>query len=178
MPIRFPKFEELGLSDEAKAVSQDFGGKPLAEFLDQSDFETTGIKIPQAKYFKPGILETNYRQDGVDLAGVDFSKPLLARACLMADDTTGHPGDFGPGTAIDILPTVHIGSEEKFFEYLDDLTAICNKGEVDEEPNTLRPALHNGDVRNYYQYEGGNPDRLINNIGVLVAEESGDNMGA
>lgn len=175
MPINFPKLNELGLSEKALAVARNFGGKPLAEYLGDT-LKDLMVKIPAAKYFEPGILEKNYRDEAELLASVDFSEPLLARACVVADDETGHAGDLGLGTVIDLLPTKPVSSPEDFFSYLDDLSQLCKYGKPKSPPGRL--IRDKGNIRDYYQYEGGNPEKLIKNVGVVLAKRSGDYAGA
>lgn len=181
MPIKFPKLNELGLNERGLEIARKFGGKPLGEYL-QETLKDTQVKIPQAKYFKPGILETDYRSQAAELLkDVNFEDGLLARACVIADEETGHAGDLGVGTVIDLLPTTEVSSPEEFLLYLDRITHLCKHG----APAKAKPQsgvfvfeYDHGNIKDYYQYEGGNPEKLIKNVGVLLAKSSGDCQGS
>ncbi len=167
MGIKFAKLNDLGFSKEGLKIAKRYGGKPLA--WAEKLLEGTGVKIPKSTYIRPGILTRDTDERNRLLAEVPFEKGVskFARACVVADPITGHPGDIGQGTVIDFFPSRPISNTQGLLDYVDQLTRLTR---VVPSKNGIYYFDNPNLARNHYAYEGGNPEQLGSKVGVLVED--------
>jgi hypothetical protein len=169
VPIKFQSITNSGLSGDGLKTAKLYGGKVMQEIPNATNIEKdTGVEIPRGFFYSPEFLDqSQHRGRMAALAKMEKGKEYLARACLLAG--TQHPGDLGMGTAIDMLPTVSVRCERDLIQYFEDLASIAQEGQITLGENCQwRQAASYKGVKDYYRYEGGDPNALINKIGVLV----------